>query len=359
MALPSNQLVGLSNGDNGLRETFRAVKYDLKITTVEMHVGGDPLRIVTSGFPNIKGDTLFNKMNYLKDHLAYIRNTLILEPRGHHDMHGAVIVQPDSSDADIATLIFNSSGDNVTMCGHSAIAIARFAVDHGYVTPTDPETEVRIQYPCGVVKAAVEFKNGRSGSVKLQSVPAFVYAKGVDVDVTGVGKVKVDICYGGLFFAVLSDDKVDIDLRKTPMTKIREVGALVTKSVQEQVKVDHPDAADLSFVYGTLLTDGKDEDERSMQCCVSDTKLIPRAPCGSGTMARVALQLSRGQISLNETKTFVSAVTGSQYSARPMRKTKCGDFDAVIVEITGRGHYTGTATYITEDGDQLQHGFLV
>lgn len=150
----------------------------IKIDTVEMHTGGEPLRIVTAGLPVLHGETLLEKRRYLRDNLDHIRKFLIFEPRGHYDMYGVYIVEPDRKEADFGCIFFHNEGYS-TMCGHAVIALGRYAVDHGLVqTPTAPETRVVMQCPCGLVEAFVEYDGKKTGSVRFNSVPAFLFQKG-------------------------------------------------------------------------------------------------------------------------------------------------------------------------------------
>ena len=156
-----------------------ALNRSLKITTTEMHTGGEPLRVVEHGTPAITGTTLLDKRRYVKQHLDDLRKFLVFEPRGHHDMYGVYIVEPDHPEADFGVLFFHNEGYS-TMCGHAVIALGRYAVDKGLIgrAPTAPETQVNIQCPCGLVKTFVEYNNGKTGAVRFHSVPAFAFALG-------------------------------------------------------------------------------------------------------------------------------------------------------------------------------------
>ena len=139
-----------------------------------MHTGGEPVRIVESGYPIVQGATLLDKRQYAEKELDRWRKLVMWEPRGHRDMYGVLLVQPDLSDAHIATLFLHNAGYS-TMCGHAVIAIARYAVDRAIVPPTSPNTCVNIQCPCGLVKAWVDRE---TSYVRFHSVPAFVFASG-------------------------------------------------------------------------------------------------------------------------------------------------------------------------------------
>lgn len=151
------------------------------LSVVDMHTGGEPLRIVLAGCPEVEGPTLLAKRRYMRQHLDYVRRRLMFEPRGHRDMYGAVLVQSELPDAHLGVLFLHNEGYS-SMCGHAVLALGRFALDFGLV-PAPPagtrEARVNIHCPCGLVNAFVACKDGRScGPVRFHSVPAFVLASG-------------------------------------------------------------------------------------------------------------------------------------------------------------------------------------
>lgn len=151
---------------------------DLRIQTVEMHTGGEPLRIVVSGMPAVRGKTVLEKIQYIRQNLDYIRKLLIFEPRGHFDMYGVILVEPDIDGADIGCVFIHNEGYS-TMCGHAVISLGRYLIDHGIVTRTNtPETRILMQCPCGPVETFVEYKDGKTGNVRFNSVPVYLFKKG-------------------------------------------------------------------------------------------------------------------------------------------------------------------------------------
>ncbi|XP_078001070.1 trans-L-3-hydroxyproline dehydratase-like [Glandiceps talaboti] len=325
-----------------------------------MHTGSDPLRIITSGYPKIEGETILQKRRYVKEKLDHLRKAVIFEPRGHYDMYGTVLVEPDLPEADIAVLFMHNEGYS-TMCGHAVIALGRFAIDNGFVKANEPETTVNIQCPCGLVRAHVACQNGKSGSVRFHSVPAFAFATDVEVIVPGHGKVLVDISYGGAFYAFVSADIFGLDVSTSKVEDLKTTATAVTNAVKEQVKLEHPDNDDLAFLYGTILTDGKEEysSEATANVCVFADAQLARSPTGSGVTGRIALQHHKGHIQLNQRRVFKSGTTGSIFTGKAVSKIKCGKFDAVVVEVSGHGFYTGTATFTMEKEDTLKHGLLL
>src|SRR5262245_61842358 len=187
------------------------------ITTIEMHTGGEPVRIVTAGYPPIPGDTILAKRRYARENLDHLRKMLMFEPRGHYDMYGVLPVEPDLPGADMAVLFTHNEGYS-TMCGHATIALGRFAVDHGIVPATVPETIVNLQCPCGLVRVTVAVEtteNGfATGAVSFESVPSFAFALDRVAEVPGAGRVPFDIGYGGAFYALVDAGAIGMSLHE-------------------------------------------------------------------------------------------------------------------------------------------------
>ncbi|MCG8690293.1 MAG: proline racemase family protein [Minwuiales bacterium] len=331
----------------------------MKIATVEMHTGGEPVRIVTSGYPEIPGETILAKRRFVRDNLDHLRRRLMFEPRGHADMYGVIPVAPDLPDADLAVLFMHNEGYS-TMCGHAVIALGRYAVDRGLVAATEPETQVNIQCPCGLVTAHVAVKDGQPGRVRFESVPAFAFALDRMVQTAACGPVAVDIGYGGAFYAIVAADQFGLDVRTSRTRDLTDAATAVTEAVKAQVPLDHPDDPDLAFLYGTILTDGGDAepDRPSANICVFADAQVDRSPTGSGVTARMAIQHRRRQTALGQPRVFES-VTGALFTAEAVSETRCGQHPAVTVQVAGEAFYTGEAFFTVEQDDPLKDGFLL
>ena len=207
-----------------------------------MHTGGEPTRIIVDGWPKFEGRTLLDKRREAKERFDHLRRGLMLEPRGHDGMYGALLVEPDHPDADLAVLFMHNEGFS-TMCGHATIALGRWAVDSGRVARREPETIVRLQCPCGLVTARV----AADGTVRFESVPAFTYALDRIAPTRTWGPVTVDIAYGGAFYAILAADSIGLDLRSSPMRAIADAGEEITKAVAAAIPIEHPDEPDLGL----------------------------------------------------------------------------------------------------------------
>lgn len=322
------------------------------LSTVEMHTGGEPTRIIVDGWPAFTGRTLLDKRREAKQRHDALRRGLMLEPRGHDGMYGALLVEPDHPEADLAVLFMHNEGYS-TMCGHATIALARWAVESGRVARQLPETVVRLQCPCGLVTCRV----AADGAVRFESVPAFAWALDRIAPTATWGPVSVDIGFGGAFYAVLPADSIGLDLRRSPMRAIVDAGEEIARAAAAAIPLAHPDA-DLAFLYGTILTDGGDgAGQPSRNVCVFAGRQVDRSPTGSGVTARMALLRARRAVGLDEERLFESC-TGAHFSGRIVRNAPAvGLRKAVIVEVGGRAHITGESRFRFDADDPLREGF--
>jgi proline racemase len=326
------------------------------LSTVEMHTGGEPTRIIVDGWPRFEGRTLLDKRREAKERFDHLRRGLMLEPRGHDGMYGALLVEPDHPEADLAVLFMHNEGLS-TMCGHATIALARWAVESGRVPRCKPpaETIIRLQCPCGLVTARVS----ADGMVRFESVPAFVYALDRIALTPTWGPVAVDIAYGGAFYAFLPADSIGLDLRTSPMRVIADAGEEITRATAKAIPIAHPDEPDLAFLYGTILTDGSDgaAGKPSRNVCIFAGRQIDRSPTGSGVTARMALQLARHQSRMGDERQFESC-TGAIFSGRLLREAPpVGMRKASVVEVGGRAQRVGEARFFFDDDVPLREGF--
>ncbi|KAM6445181.1 trans-3-hydroxy-L-proline dehydratase [Rhynochetos jubatus] len=338
----------------------------LVLRTVEMHTGGEPLRVVprleAAEEAAARGLSLLSLRREMAATQDHVRRALMHEPRGHDGMYGAVVVRGGAATAGahLAALFLHGAGYSA-MCGHAVLALGRFALDYGLVAePSCPETAVHLRCPCGPVTAFVPWDGRRSGNpVRFHSVPAFAAATDLAISVPGHGKVVVDIGYGGTFYAFLSAEQLGLDVCSSKTRDLVKAASMVTEAVKKQFKLHHPESEDLAFLYGTILTDGKDafSEEPTTNICVFADEQVDRSPTGSGVTARIALQYHKGLIQLNQTRTFRSSTTGSLFTGKAVKEAKYGDYNAVVVEISGEAFYTGTSTFIVEEQDLLKYGF--
>jgi trans-L-3-hydroxyproline dehydratase len=328
------------------------------LTVTDMHTGGEPVRIVTGGYPPIPKGTILEKRAWVRKNLDHLRKLLIFEPRGHYDMYGALLVEPDLPGADLAVLFMHNEGYS-TMCGHAVIALGRYAVDKGIVPAVEPVTIVNIEAPCGLVVASVEVKDGKAGAVSFESVPAFLFAADRTVELNGYGSIGFDVAYGGAFYALADCRRFGLEFGRDRVRDFVDAATALTEKLKAEFPLAHPDHADLAFLYGTILTDGGDgKDTPTRNVCVFADAEVDRSPTGSGVTARLAAMHAKGGIGIGEARTFES-IAGSRFTGSVARATKAGKHDAVVACVGGRAFYSGRAEFTLEEGDDLGRGFLL
>src|SRR5215468_9490697 len=158
-----------------------------RITTIDMHTGGEPLRVFTSGLPPIEGRTVLEKRTFFRDHYDHIRTATMWEPRGHADMYGAVITP--SLDADLDVFFLHNEGYS-TMCGHAVIALTKLVFETGIIRKEGNNPEITINVPAGQVRAQATIKDGKVQAVSFRNVPSFLYLRDEQVEVSGIGNVR-------------------------------------------------------------------------------------------------------------------------------------------------------------------------
>lgn len=332
----------------------------MSLTVIDMHTGGEPVRVVTGGYPRLPNGTILEKRAYVRDHLDHLRKLLIFEPRGHYDMYGALLVEPDLPGADLAVLFMHNEGYS-TMCGHAVIALGRYAVDQGLVAAVEPLTTVNIECPCGMVVASVEVSDGKAGSVSFESVPSFLSARDLTVELDRYGRIDFDIAYGGAFYALADCRQFGLAFGRDRVRDFVDAATALTECVKQAHPPVHPDAADLGFLYGTILTDGGTGADglATKNICVFADAEVDRSPTGSGVTARLAAMHAKGEIALGEQRLFESVV-GSRFTGSVARETTLSDGrPGIVARVGGRAYYSGKAEFLVEDDDLLGKGFLV
>ncbi len=326
------------------------------VTVTDMHAAGEPVRIITGGVPGLHGETLLDKRRDARSRLDHIRRRLMLEPRGHADMYGVWPTRPSHPDAALAVLFMHNEGYS-TMCGHATLALGRWVLVQGLVAAQSPETAFVLECPCGpvTVRSRVD-ADGQVGTVSFDSVPAFAARPDATLDVPGCGPLRVDVAYGGAFYAIVPASRLGLDLRRSPYETLVAAGRRITAAGREQLAIEHPGEPDLGFLYGTLLVDDTPPESNtpSYNLCVFGGGQVDRSPTGSGATARMALYHARGLLGPGERQEF-RGVSGIGFEAAIQRTEEQG----VIVEISGRGYYSGESTLVFEPGDPLADGLAI
>ena len=330
----------------------------LRIHTIDAHTGGEPLRVIVGGYPELPGKTILEKRRAAKAQFDHLRTALMWEPRGHADMYGCLITPPVTPEADFGVLFLHNEGYS-SMCGHGIIAVTKVALETGLIPMKSPETCIKIDAPAGLITAFARIENGSVHSVYFHNVPSFVVALDATVAVPGLGTVRYDLAFGGAFYAYVN--AADVGLRCTPehFRDLIDIGMNIKCAVMESREIVHPFEPDLGFLYGTIFTEpAENPQHHSRNVCIFAESEVDRSPTGTGVSARVAIHHARGEIGVNQ-PIVIESIIGSSFKASVFKTVAYGGFDAVIPAVEGTAHITGRNEWWIDPSDNLQHGFIL
>jgi proline racemase len=338
--------------------TWQPPAHWTRITTIDMHTGGEPLRVITSGLPPIEGRTVLEKRRYFREHYDHLRTGLMWEPRGHADMYGAVVTPSEKADFDV---FFLHNEGYSTMCGHAIIALTTLAVETGLRQASRDsdgrEVHVTFDVPAGRIEARAKVENGKARDVSFRNVPSFLYLRAGEVDVPGIGRVRFDVAYGGAFYALVPAPS-GLPLTPEYFNKIVDYGRRIKRAVMDAVTIEHPFEKDLSFLYGTIfIGPAQQAGHHSRNVCIFAEGELDRSPTGSGVSARAALHHAKGELRLNE-PIQIESILGSTMSVEIVELTKFGPYDAVIPEVGGSACIIGRTECYFDPDDPFGRGFI-
>jgi proline racemase len=312
------------------------------VSAVDYHTAGEPFRIVTDGVRTIPGRTILDKRRYAAEELDDVRRLLVHEPRGHADMYGCFVVEPEDEGADLGVVFFHNAGYS-TACGHGTIALVTWAVESGRVEAVEPETRVVVDCPSGRLETVARVAGGDVTAVRFRNVPSYVHARGLEA----AGRV-VDVAFGGAFYAFL-EERVE----PAELPRLIELGREIKHDLERQHEIVHPLEPELRDVYGVVFwqheSDGPPLEQRNVTVFADGE--VDRSPCGSATSARMAL--------LDVPELVHHSVIGTEFRAWIVGRTEVSGTPAVVTEVEGSAHRTGTHEFMLESEDELGTGFLL
>lgn len=327
-----------------------------KITVIDSHTGGEPFRLVVDGLPAIEGTTILERRQYAQENLDWLRKALMWEPRGHADMYGGWIVQPETPDGDIGILFTHNSGFS-TMCGHGIIALAKLVLETGILPASGPETTLRIDTPAGRVLTTATLEGQTVTRTRFENVPSFVVDLDATVNTPELGPVPYDLAFGGAFYAIVDIEMVGLTFDET--APLMAAGRAIKSAISASRTITHPGADDLGFLYGVIFTgEATEAGSHSRNVCVFADGEVDRSPTGTGVSARLAILSARGELDVGEEIT-VESIVDSAFNGMIARKAQVGGHEAVIPEISGTAHLLGRAELWLSPHDVLGGGFLL
>jgi 4-hydroxyproline epimerase len=324
---------------------------------IDAHTCGNPVRVVSGGGPQLQGASMSERRQHFLQEFDWIRTGLMFEPRGHDMMSGSILYTPTREDCDVGILFIETSGC-LPMCGHGTIGTVTVAIENGLVKPKTPGT-LRLETPAGLVVAEYNQVGEYVESVRLTNVPAFLHSEDLEIDCPDLGSIKVDVAYGGNFYAIVEPQANYRDMADFTAGDLVRMSPILRKRMNEKYTFQHPEnptIKGLSHILWTGAPTSKEADARN--AVFYGDKAIDRSPCGTGTSARMAQLAAKGKLKVGDN--FVhESIIGSLFKGRVVKEAKVGNHAAIIPSIEGWARVTGYNTIFIDDRDPYRHGFVV
>ncbi|HEX6262336.1 MAG TPA: proline racemase family protein [Actinomycetota bacterium] len=332
----------------------------MEIEATDYHTAGEPFRIVTGGAPALEGGSILDKRAFAAEHLDEVRQLLIQEPRGHADMYGCFVTDPEDEGADLGVVFFHNAGYS-TACGHGTIALVTWALESGRLEREglpveDDEVRVVVDVPSGRLPTWARLEGDRVRSVRFRNVPSFCRARGIEV--TGV---TADVSYGGAFYASVAAADAGLTVEPEHTERFIALGREIQAALNERRIAEHPAEGRLSGVYGVIFHEEAPEPEARVHqrnVAIFADGEVDRSPCGSGTSARLAVLHADGGIERGEWMLH-DGIVGTRFRGRVVEETEIHRLPAVVTEVEGSAHRSGEHRFVLEEGDPLGTGFLL
>ena len=339
----------------------------LTLRTIDAHAGGAPVRLVVEGFPAARGRTMLEKREWLGRHADHLRRALMLEPRGHGDMCGAVLTEPTSPGSH-AGIVFMHAGGFGTLSGHGIIAATTIALERGLVMPGGSGAAVVFDTPAGPVRARATIRtpDGRQPQaavagverVSFLNVPSFVLEGGLAITVRN-RPIRADVAFGGAFHAIVDAEAVGLSLDRARVPELRRAGIEIAAAIEAARTIAHPLEPALSGIQGVVFTAPPTDPRADLRnVAVIVDGCVDRSPSGSATAAVMAVLDAMGLLA-DDTPFVHESLIGTTFSGRCAGRTMVGELPAITVEIEGEAWITGEHTFLIDERDPLREGFRV
>ena len=335
----------------------------LRLNTIDAHAAGEPLRLIVDGFPAPQGATMLDKREWVRKRADHLRRALMLEPRGHADMYGAVLTEPVSPGSHAGVLFMHNEGYS-TMCGHGVIAVTTIVLERGLLMPGGDGTTIVYDSPAGTIRAratvtvnaAAAPTASKVQSVSFVNVPSFVLHGGLTVKL-GTRSIRADVAFGGAFYAIVDCEAAGLPIDAAHLPELRRAGMEIKHAVEAAHTIAHPLVPGLQGIYGTIFTGPPRDPHADLRnVTIFADGEVDRSPCGTGTAAVMAVIDAMGL--LGEDKPFVhESVIGTRFNGRVSARTLVGEHQAIVPEIEGSAWITGEHTFLIDEGDPLRDGF--
>ena len=340
------------------------------ISAVDVHACGEPGRVIVGGVLDVPGDSMFEKMCYLKEHQDGLRQRMLREPRGYPASCCNLILPATDRRADAGFVIMEQT-EYPPISGSNTICVVTVLIETGMVAVVEPLTRLTLETPAGLIKVSAEVANGKVGNVTFENVPAFATHLDAALEVPELGRVIVDVAWGGMFYVIADADSLGIAIEPDNAGAIARVGEMLRAAAAEQLPVVHPENAAVRNVSISQLSAAPSHPRAARKNAVvvstgdldwqrpqSWRGVLDRSPCGTGTCAKMAVMHAKGELGLEQD--FVhEGILGTLFTGRLVRETRVGEHAAVVPTLTGRAWITGFSQYVVDAEDPFPDGFKV
>ena len=332
------------------------------ITAVDAHACGEPGRVITGGVSDVPGRSMFEKKTYLETHCDELRRRMLREPRGYPAANCNLLLPPTLSEADAGYVIMEQT-EYPAMSGTNTICVVTVLLETGIIPAREPVTRLKLETPAGLIEVQAWVQNGKVLSVTFRNVPAFATHLDARLEVPGMGTLRVDVAYGGMFYVIADAEALGFRLAPEEALDIVRAAARIQTAAREQLPVAHPGnpgIAGISIVQiaGGPRRHGEDGSNAVVVSIGGDAGVLDRSPCGTGTCARMAALHARGKLPLGQD--YVHAgILGTRFTGRLLEETRVGPYTAVTASLTGRAWITGYSQFVLDPEDPFPEGFTL
>lgn len=346
------------------------MRFSSMITAVDAHAGGEPGRVITGGVVDVPGRSIFEKMEHLREHRDDLRKLMLREPRGYPGLCCNILLPPTRPEADAGFVIMEQM-EYPAMSGSNTICVTTVLLETGIVPMHEPVTELTLEPPAGLIPVRAACRNGKVTGVTFRNVPAFAAHLDADIDVPAIGKVRVDVAYGGMWYVLCDAAQLGLEIIPERGADLVRAGEMIKAAAREQLPVAHPENPAIAGVSIALLSGPPTQPGAASKNTVvistgpfswddpaTWTGVLDRSACGTGTCARMAVLHAKGEHGLDSD--FVhESILGTTFTGRLIEETTVGPYPAVVPEITGQAWITGIAQYLVDPTDPFPEGFVV
>ncbi len=334
------------------------MRWSRMLTMLDVHAEGEIGRVVTGGLPAVPGATMLEKLRHINEVDDSIRRFTVYEPRGTAHMTVNLLLPPCDPLAAAGFIVLQADRAHA-MSGSNAMCVATALLETGMVPMIEPVTRFALDTPAGLVGVTAACHDGRCARVTLDMVPAFVHELDVALDVEGLGRVRLDIAFGGIFYALVDARAAGLAITRANARALVDVASRIKRAVNEHVRVAHPERPGIDVVSYVMFCD-RDRDDPSI--LRGSTIVLPgrcdRSPCGTGTSARLAVLHARGELAVGE-RLRARSIIDSEFLARITGTATVGGRPAVLPEISGRAWLFGVHQCGVDPTDPYPLGFTL